>query len=244
MARSHRIAQHKPMRTKKEIRALVADGRLPEAAEAALQYAEATGDANTLNGLIALNSDLTQHREGWLSGQTSFEEFSRGQARVTHHLLDRVDELPDEPNPTAIKKRMREENYKWQVFYLFIASKLLVFLWTFFMWRTEGFQTEEALTAFNALLPGFMVYAAIMFKALFRSGIAGDGPKRFVPTRFRTIAWVVFIGYTVVQVFLVTEKVKGNITFTTMNLALVAVEAGMGRFIGEMVEGLFKEKQG
>jgi len=52
-----------------------------------------------------------------------------------------------------------------------------------------------------------------------------------------------FFGYTVVQVFLVTEKVKGNITFTTMNLALVAVEAGMGRFIGEMVEGLFKEKQ-
>jgi hypothetical protein len=46
----------------------------------------------------------------------------------------------------------------------------------------------------------------------------------------------------VVQVFLVTEKVKGNITFTTMNLALVAVEAGMGRFTGEMVEGLFKEK--
>ena len=45
-----------------------------------------------------------------------------------------------------------------------------------------------------------------------------------------------------VQVFLVTEKVKGNITFTTMNLALIAVEAGMGRFIGEMVEGLFKEK--
>ena len=49
---------------------------------------------------------------------------------------------------------------------------------------------------------------------------------------------------TIIMVFLVTEKVKGNITFTTMNLALVAVEAGMGRFIGEMVEGLFKEKQG
>jgi hypothetical protein len=48
----------------------------------------------------------------------------------------------------------------------------------------------------------------------------------------------------VVQVFLVTEKVKGNITFTTMNLALVAVEAGMGRFTGEMVEGLFKKEDG
>lgn len=229
------------MRNKSEIRNLIRDGQLLEAAKAALVYAEAAGDTNTLNGLIALNSDLNQQREVWLSGQIAFDEFTRNQARITQHLLGRVDELPDEPDKTAAKKRIKEESYKWLVFYLFIASKLTVFVWTFFMWRTEGFQNEEALTAFNVLLPGLIIYGAIMFKNLFRTGLDGYAPHRYVPVRFQIFAWIIFPIYAVIQVFLVTEKVKGNISFTMMNLAIIGVESGMGQFVGEIAEGLFKK---
>ncbi len=230
------------MRTKSELRNLIRDGQLQEAADAALQYAEAAGDTNTLNGLIELHADLHRHQAVWLSGQISFEELARTQARITQGLLARIDDLPNEASKTAAIKRIGAERYKWLVFYLFIIAKVLVFLYTFFMWKTFGFQSDEALTAFNALLPGLVIYGSIMFKELFRSGLDGYAPRRYVPTRFRTMAWIIFAGYAGIQVFLVTEKVQGNITFTMMNLAMLGVEAGMGRFVSEIVEGIFKKK--
>ena len=66
---------------------MIADGQLEDAAAAALAYAEAAGDVNTLNGLLALNSDLQLHRQVWLSGQISFEEFSRQAARNIRRYL-------------------------------------------------------------------------------------------------------------------------------------------------------------
>lgn len=228
------------MRSKKEIRDLLAEGRLPEAAADALAYAEASGDTETYNGLIALNHDMNRHHETWLSGQLSFEESARVQARLTQHLLGRIDELPDAPNPAAARKRMSESKFKWLVFYLFLGCKVLVFGWTAFIWQVEGFTSEEAFTAFTALLPGLIVYAGIMYRHLFRSSL-GEGPRRYVPARLRGLLWLFFPAYVLLQVFLVTQKAYGNMSFATMNLALLAVETGFGQFVGEVVEEVFKK---
>lgn len=228
------------MRSKKELKDLISEGRLRDAAEAALTYAEAGGDAETQNGLITLNHDLNLHHETWMSGQLSFEESARVQAQLSRRLLDRIEELPDAPNPKAARKRMLESQYQWLVFYLFIAVKALVIGWAVFVWQVEGFTSEEAFTTFNGLLPGLVVYGSIMYRHLFRAGLT-EGPRRYVPGRFRTLLWVVFPIYFLVQLFLVSQKAYGNMTFTAMNLALLAVETGFGTFVGEVVEGVFKK---
>ena len=223
---------------------MISDGQLEEAAAAALTYAEAAGDVQTLNGLLALNSDLQLHRQVWLSGQISFEEFSRQAARNTQRLLDRVEALPNEPTPRAVQSRMKEESFKWMVFYQFVVAKLLVVAYLLFSLSVEGFLKEEVLNTLNALLPGLVLYGSIMFRELFRTSLDSSAPQRYVARRFRTLAWLIFSAYALVQVFIVTQKATGAFTFTMMNLALLGVEAGMGRFVGELVEGVFKKSAG
>jgi len=232
------------MRSKKELQTMIADGQLEDAAAAALAYAEAAGDVNTLNGLLALNSDLQLHRQVWLSGQISFEEFSRQAARNTQRLLDRVEALPNEPTARAAQSRMKEESFKWMVFYQFIVAKILVVGFVFFCWNVLAFTNEQALNTLNALLPGLILYGSIMFRELFRAGLDTSAPQRYVARRFRTFAWLIFSAYALVQVFIVTQKAMGDFSFTMMNLALLGVEAGMGRFVGELVEGVFKKSAG
>lgn len=238
--------QNLKVRNKKELRALIADGQLPDALEGALAYAEASADTETLNGLIGLQSDLSKHHGLWGSGQIAFEEYARAQARITAALLGRVDELPDAPTKAAAQQRMPENTLKWQVFYLFVASKALVFLWVFFNWKVAvgGFQNEEAMTAFNALLPGLVIYTPIMFNSLFRTATGGDAPRRYVPTRFRSLVQLFFLFYTALVFFLIHQKVTGNIGFTMMNLAIAGTETGMGAMVREMVEGLYRKNTG
>jgi hypothetical protein len=148
--------------------------------------------------------------------------------------------LSDSPSPNAVRKRIPETRYKWLVFYLLVASKLLVFCWVVFVWQVEGFTSQEAFTVFNALLPGLVVYGSIMYRLLFRASL-GDEPRRYVPARFRSLLWLVFPAYVLLQVFLVSLKAAGNVSFATVSLALLAVETGFGQFVGEVVEGVFKK---
>ena len=228
------------MRNKKELRDLVADGQLTEAVAGAVEYAEAAADTDTLNGLLALQSDLSRHRDFWNTGQVSFEEFARAQARIASGLVGRIDELPDAPTRSAVQSRIREEGFRWQVFYLFVMAKLLVLSWAAFMWQTEGFQNAEAFSLFNALLPGMVINASIMFRSLFRASVAGTAPRRYVARRFRTLLWLALGAYVLVQNFLIVQKVNGNLTFELASLAFVAVETALGQFMSEIIEGVFQ----
>lgn len=229
------------MRNKHEIRALIVDGKLDEASKAALEYAEAAAEAETLNGLIVLQADLAQAKELWLSGQVAYEELARSQARITQGLLQRVDELPDAPTPRASNRRIRKENFKWLVFYGFLLAKFLVFAWAFFVWQVEGFVNAEAFSLFNALLPGTIINASMMFRSLFRSSMNAYVQRRFVQKRFRGLIICAFLGYVLAQYFLVFQKVKGNLSFELATLVFAAVETALGQLMSEIVEGIFKE---
>jgi hypothetical protein len=231
------------MRNKKELHDLVADGQMTDAVSGALAYAEAAADTDTLNGLIALQSDLAKHRDFWNTGQISFEEFARAQARITSGLIGRIAELPEAPTRTAARRRIRESGFKWLVFYLFLIAKLLVLGWAAFIWQTKGFQNAEAFSLFNALLPGMIVNASMMFRSLFRASIDGDSPQRYVSTRFRTLVFVAFTAYFFVQAFLIVQKVVGNLSFEMASLAFVGVETALGQFMGEIVEGVFRKEK-
>lgn len=231
------------MRNKKELRDLVADGQLTDAVADAVEYAEAAADTDTLNGLLTLQSDLAKHRDFWNTGQISFEEFARAQSRITSALVGRIDELPEAPTRKAAYERIREDKFKWLVFYLFLLVKLLVLGWAVFMWQMKGFQNAEAFSLFNALLPGMIINVSIMFRSLFRTSIESDAQRRFVSTRFRTLVWLAFMAYFVVQAFLIVQKVKGHLSFELASLAFAAVETALGQFMSEIVEGIFKKEK-
>lgn len=228
------------MRNKRELRALVADGALEEATQAALEYADAAADAETLNGLIALQADLSQVKNLWNGGQIAYEELARTQARVTQALLQRVEELPESPTPRARQQRLKEEAFKWLVFYLFLIAKLLVFAWACFVWKVEGFLNAEAFSLFNALLPGTIISASMMFRSLFRSSMDAYAQRRFVQKRFRSLLYWVFLGYVAAQFFLILQKVQGHLSFELATLGFAAVETALGQFMSELVEGVFK----
>jgi len=230
------------MRNKKEIRELVAGGYLQQAAQSAMEYAEASTDMDTLNGLIAIHSDLQNFQNLWNANLISFEEFSRTQARATNDLLGRIDELPDEPSPVSKKTRVQDVHLKWLIFYLFISAKLILIGWTLFMWETKGFLNSEVFSLFNAMLPGLVLNVSIMFRELFRSGIDGYSKRRYVPPQLRALAWVIFPSYIAVQIFITIAKMKGDFSFEIASTAFMAVETGLGLYMGEIVEGLFKKK--
>lgn len=231
------------MRNKRELRALIADGSLIDAAKSALEYAEASADAETLNGLITLQVDLNNSKELWSTGQITYEEMMRYQNRITHGLLHRVDELPDEPSPKAAKRRIKEENFKWLVFYLFLIAKFLVFSWIFFNWQTEGYKNAEAFSLFNAIFPGTIINMSIMFRSLFRGSIDNYAQRRFVQKRFRSLLFLIFLSYTIIQSFIIVEKVKGNLSFEFVTLGFVSVEIGLWRFMNMVTNGVFNNYQ-
>lgn len=231
------------MRNKRELRALIADGSLIDAVKSALEYAEASADSETLNGLITLHVDLNNMKELWSSGQITYEELVRTQSRITHGLLHRVDELPDEPSPKAAIRRIKEESFKWLVFYLFLSTKFLVFSWIFFNWQTEGYKNAEALSLFNAIFPGAVINLSIMFRSLFSGSMNSYTQRRFVQKRFRSLLFLIFLAYTIIQFFIIVEKVKGNLTFEFATLGFVSVEIGLWRFMSMITDGVFNNNQ-
>lgn len=232
------------MRNKNEIIGLVADGLLEQAVKSSLVYAEATADTESINGFNLLSHDLSQHKALWSSGQISFEEYSRSQSRISSALLGRIAELPDEPNPKATRKRIKEDNFKWFTFYLFIVAKISIFIWIVFIWRTMGFLNGEAFSLFNALMPGAILNISIMFGSLFKSGIEGNQPRRFVAVRFRNLIFISFTVYILIQFFLIINKANGNLPFELASSSFVAVETIMGVLMGEITIRIFRRGDG
>ncbi len=232
-----------PMRNKSELRALLADGQLEDAATNAVAYAEAAGDTDALNGCIALQDDLKRYKSAWTSGQIAFEEFARAQARVTAGLLARIGELPDEPTPRARQSRIGADTFRWLIFYLFLISKFIVLGWAAFMWQTEGFLNSEAFSLFNALLPGLVVNASLMFRSLFRYSTESAAPRRYVAARFRTLACVAFVAYVAAQIFLTIQKVNGNLSFELASLSFAAVETALAQFMSNILSTIFQESK-
>lgn len=231
------------MRTKKEIRDLIGEGELLEAVASAITYAEAAGEKSIADGLLTLQGDLKRQNEVWQTGQLTFEEFNRTQARVTASLLKWVNALPAAPNPVAAKKKVLESNFQWLVFWLFIASKLIVLCWIFWVWwGFTGLKVEEMVTTLGAVLPNLTLYGPTMFRSMLRSNMHDDAPYRFVPKRFRQVTWIVFVAYVCTLILLSILKMWGEFPFETMILFAVGVETGLGAFLKDLTEEVFTDK--
>jgi Effector-associated domain 11 len=230
---------------KKEIRHLMTNGQLQEATTAALTYAEACGIAASVNVLSVLQSNLEVHRHLWGTGQISYEEFSREHARATQHLLDCLEELPEIPAPESAKQRLTDETvFKHRLFWMLVAAKTTVFLWTYYLWQTGGFQNEEALTAFSVLAPTFVAYISLMIADYLRTHREQvKSRRRYVSGMLTRLAFWLFPIYALAQIIIIGKKPSGDLSFAQMNAALAIVESILGGYVGQIVQAFFKKEE-
>ena len=79
---------------KKQMRQLIADGQLKEAAQAALDYAEQCRAPEMMNTLLNLTGQIDTNRSDWTTNLISYEDFMRTHARLTVGITDCLDQLP------------------------------------------------------------------------------------------------------------------------------------------------------
>lgn len=229
--------------TKKDIRARIAAGELPEAIRDALEYAGRSGAAEAVNGLTALSANFEEHRHKWSGGQISYDEFSRAHAMLTQGLADWLDRLPDQPTPGAAKKMLDEGRFKNRILWLLLLTKIVVIGRLWYHWSTGGFDKGEFMAAFGLLAPALAAYGSVILSDYIRAHRDGSAPKRrFVSGPLVRIAFWVFPLYAVALLYCIEQKAKSNFSFAEMSTGLALVESLLGGYVGQIVGAFFKKE--
>lgn len=228
--------------TKKDIRARIAAGELPEAVGAALEYATQSGAAEAVNGLTTLSASLEEHRRQWASGQISFDEFSRAHARLAQGLSDWLDQLPDVATPGAAKKMLDEGRFKNRILWLLLLTKFVVIGRLWYHWSTGGFDKGEFMAALGLLAPALAAYGSVILSDYIRAQREGVPKHRFVSGPLVRIAFWVFPVYALALLYCIEQKAKSNFSFVEMNTGLALVESLLGGYVGQIVGAFFKKE--
>ncbi|MFK8006176.1 MAG: hypothetical protein AB8H03_07390 [Saprospiraceae bacterium] len=229
-------------KSKNKILEIIASGETKKAVEATLEYAKWSNDNMTLNGVTnlsnSMNSLIVQQRQNTIS----YEEYARLHSKINVSLISWINNLPVDPLPEKIEKRLEAKTFKWNIFYWLVGIKLVVLLWTLQLWQTGGFRNDEALTTFSALLPAFITYVSLMLKDIFSKNDSPlDQAKRYVSSKKISMARILFVMYMVLQCWVVYMKVIGYISFPQMNLMIAGIESVLGGFIGIVVLSFFRK---
>lgn len=228
--------------TKKNIRLRIADGALPEALTATFEYATQCGVVPVVNGLTVLTSSMEEHRRQWSSGQISYEEFSRGHARIAQSLVDWLDQLPEQPTPGAARKMVDETRFKKRVIWLLLLTKLLVIGRLWYHWSTGGFNNEQFMAVVGLLAPALAAYGAVVFSDYLQMHQDGIPKKRFVSGPLVNIILGVFVLYLMSLLFCIEQKAKEHFTFTQMTAGLVLIESMLGGYVSKVIGAFFKKE--
>ena len=233
--------------TKKELTNLIARGDLKEAAAAALDYAVFCGAERAANTLTVINSRLGDHAAKWNTGQISYEEFSRAQAKIAYDLTATLEELPAQPAPNAGRKKLLDEAaFKKHLFYGMIAAKaaVLLCLWhhSNFASGTGSFTKSELFATMALLAPVFVAYLSAMLADYLRQHQQDTiGIKRYVSGPLvGTAYWLVPL-HALALMSVIEMKAATEITFAEMNTGLALVETLLGGYVGQIVFSFFRK---
>jgi hypothetical protein len=231
--------------TLKSIRADIAKGRLDDALQGALAYAEYCGLTDIANALLNLSGQYEAQQRTLDTGQIDHAEFARTQARVTHGLLAWLDRLPD--RPVAARKRRRlltEATFKNRLLYLLCLIKAGVLGWLYYHWSTGGFSLEQFQATAALLTPTLVAYLSVMAADYLRQHEAGPRPPHYLSGRLVTFGYWLFPVYGLLLGGLIAAKAAGTLSFGQMNAWLALVESVLGGYIGQVVFSLFKQGRG
>ena len=231
--------------TLKSIRADIAKGRLDDALQGALAYAEYCGLTDIVNALLNLSGQYEAQQRTLLTGQIDHTEFARTQARVTHGLLTWLDRLPERPVAAGKGRRLLSEaTFKKRLFYLLCIIKILVLAWLYYHWSTGGFTLEQFQATAALLAPALAAYLSVMVADYLRQHEAGPASPRYISGPLVTFAYWLFPIYGLLLGSLISAKAAGELSFGQMNAWLALVESILGGYIGQVVFSLFKQGRG
>ena len=229
--------------SKATIRDQLTKGRLEEAIASAIEYATYCGLSEIVNALTALMFQAQDHHQKWNTGIISYEESSLKQAQISYHLTEWINHLPDQPVARKGKRKrlMDEATFKSRIFYALCISKLLIFFYLHYLWKTGGFTVAEFQSTATLLLPAFAAYISVIIGDYLNQSRSPIKAPKFIAGPLVTFAYWLFPIYFLVLCFLITAKAKTDITYGQMNFWLAMAESVLGGYVGQLVHSLFKK---
>jgi hypothetical protein len=226
----------------RNIRQQIADGELAPALRAALDHAEKSGIAETVNTLTGLSAGLEQTRQLWNTGQLNFEEYSRQHARYTQSLLHCLDRLPEHPNPAAARRMLPEDTFKKRLLWMLALGKLLVLGRLGYHWSTGGFNDDQGWACMGILAPTLAGYLYIVLDDYLRAH-KEQAPVavRYVSGPLVQFVWIIIPAYMLALIFLMEKKVMPpHLSFTQMTAGFALVETVLGGYVSRVVSAFFR----
>ncbi|MEZ4919363.1 MAG: hypothetical protein R2792_09675 [Saprospiraceae bacterium] len=229
--------------TRNAIRQLVAEGKLAPAAQAALEYAEQSGIAETTNALTALSAQLKKNRQLWSTGQLDYSEYSTQHARFTQALLDALDRLPEHPSPAAARRMIREDVFKKRLLWMLALGKLLVLGRFGYHWSTGGFNDEQGWAAIGILAPTLAGYLYVVLEDYLRAHRAQSEAVRYVSGPLVRFVYLIIPLYIIALIFLIEKKAMSSISNAQMTAGFALVETVLGGYVGRVVSAFFHNNE-
>lgn len=230
--------------SKDAIRGLIAAGRLEEATDAAVAYAEHCRIPDIANGLTSLRSRISDHQAKWGAGLISYADYSLIHAQITHGLVGLVGRLPDKPVPAGPRRRfLTETAFKKRIFVLLVAIKVVVFLRLWYHHSTGGFNMDQFQSAAALLLPALAAYISVALASYIREHKKGPQPERYISGMLVSFAYWLFPLYAIILIALIELKAKTTLSYAQMNFWLVMTESVLGGYIGQMLNAFFREEE-
>lgn len=229
---------------KQAIRQLIGEGKLEQAAAAALAYAEHCRLPDIANALIGLRSRISDHQEKWAGGLIPYAEYSLVHAQITHGLAEWVGRLPETPTPAGPRRRfLTEAAFKKRVFLLLLAIKVAVFLRLWYHWSTGGFTVDQFQATAALLLPTLAAYVSVALAGYLREAQQAPPPPRYISGILVSFAYWLFPLYAGALILLIELKTKGSLSFGQMNFWLAMTESVLGGYIGQMLNAFFRKEK-
>jgi hypothetical protein len=138
---------------------------------------------------------------------------------------------------------MTEQVLKKRIFFFMLLSKIFVICFVIIISQLGGLSHSETPGALSALIPLFSVYITVMVNEYIKNRYNTKPEKKIkLKPTFVKLTYIVFPVYVITIIGLLLIKLEGTISFQQFQTYLTTIETGLGVYIGQIVFGLFKQK--
>lgn len=151
-----------------EIKALIANNKLPKAIDALLFFTEQEGLAGLYNQVIIQSGRYKKTKTEQNQGSVNYGDLARTQININLALLDIIDQLPKKAQEEEHKKKklpgISLTSFKKQIFRLLVGGKVIIFLYLLTVWESGGLTFDGWIGTMGIIFPVFAAYIALAFQ--------------------------------------------------------------------------------
>jgi hypothetical protein len=233
---------------KSHIQQLLAADETEDAIQTLLHTELATPEATKdFRDQVILQSAQHQHYRKLVRENTQdYGELVRTRNKVNLALLQLADELPaDAPIPALPAKEapqgVSENRLKNRLLWLMAIAKLIVIGFTFTLYESGSFSSDQFMATVTLLVPVFVTYLSLMFKDQVERRHSVVHPDKHVTRQFERMVYGLVLVYTLLLFFVINLRGPGTISFKQMNAMLALVESGLGVYVTQVIFTIFKK---